>query len=263
MVERAAGLAGCRVWVTRPREQAAGLCALIRAAGGEPVNFPLVEIVVAPAAGTARALLAGIRPGDTCIFVSRNAVRLALELAPPFVAALGTCRVFAVGAGTAAELARHGIAATAGPGPAYGTADLLTLPDLQDANLRGHDVFIVRGAGGEPTLAQTLTARGARVQCAEVYQRARPEPDPAATETLWRTASPDIMVLTSAEAVATLVALTPPARQARLLATALVVISSRVASAARNAGFAGTVQVATGATDTGLLEALLAWRTPR
>lgn len=263
MVERAAGLSGCRVWVTRPRGQSDGLCALIRAAGGEPVEFPLLEIEAVQDGGAARSLLAAIRPGDICIFVSRNAVGLALEPAPDVVAALGACRVFAVGAGTAAELARHGVAAATGPGPAWGAADLLTRPELQEAAVHGRDVLIVRGAGGEPTLARVLMQRGAHVQYAEVYRRARPDLDLAATESLWRAAPPDIMVLTSAEAVATLVELTPPARQARLLATALAVISSRVAAAVRTAGFTGPVQVATAATDTGLLEALLAWRTHR
>lgn len=261
MVDERATLAGCRVWVTRPRAQAAALCELIRLAGGEPVNFPLVEIGAPPDAAAASAALAGAGSGYACIFVSRNSVRCALELVPALSSQLGPCAVFAVGAGTAAELAGYGIAAATGPGPAYGAADLLTLPALQAGAVRGRDVLIVRGAGGEPTLGVTLTARGARVRVAEVYRRVPPAADRTATGTLWHTAPPDIMVLTSAGAAGTLVQLTPAGRRAQLLATPIAVISERVAAAARDAGFTGPVRVAAGATDTELLEALLAWRT--
>lgn len=261
MVEARTALAGCRVWVTRPRAQADALCELIRVAGGEAVKFPLVEIGAPPDTAAARESLADAGSGYACIFVSRNSVRCALELAPALSSRLGSCMVFAVGAGTAAELAGHAITAATGPGPAYGAADLLTLPALQAGAVRGRGVLIVRGVEGEPTLVDTLSARGARIRVAEVYRRIPPAIDTVATGTLWHTVPPDIMVLTSAGAAGTLVELTPAARRAQLLATPLAVISERVAAAVRDAGFTGPVRVAAGATDNELLEALLAWRT--
>ncbi len=256
-------LAGCRVWITRPRAQAGALCALVQSAGGEAIPFPLVEIVPPVEEAAARTQLAGVDGRQACIFVSRNAVLCALALQPDLLRNVGAGRVFAVGAGTASELARHGIGAATGPGPAYGAADLLTHPALQSDAVRDRDVLIVRGSGGETVLADTLVARGARVHHAEVYRRAAPAPAPGALRALWQATPPDVIVLTSAEAVPTLVALTPDAQVQRLRDTALVVISPRVATAARNAGFSGVVRVAVAATDTGLLEALLAWRTHR
>lgn len=264
MNETAPSLNGCRVWVTRPRDRAAALCALVRAAGGEPVTFPLVEIAPAPDAAAARAQLAGVGTGpDIFIFVSPAAVHGALALQPDLPTLLANGQVYAVGGATAAELVRLGICATTGPGPAFGAADLLTHPGLREDVVRGRTVLIVKGVGGEPALAETLVIRGARVHQAEVYRRVPPRPDPEATAALWHRAPPDVIVLTSAGAVAALVMLTPALQQARLRATALVVISARVAATARGAGFTGAVQVAAAATDPGLLEALLSWKIQR
>jgi uroporphyrinogen-III synthase len=259
MADTAAPLAGCRVWVTRPRGQSARLCELVRGSGGEVLEFPLLEILPARDEAAARALLGRVAEHDFCIFISRSAVRHALRLCPGFGARLGSCRVLAVGAGTAAELAAAGIDAQCGPGPAFSAADLLTIPTLLEEAVRGRAVLIARGEGGGAMLGATLAARGARVCHVDVYRRAVPAPDPAAG-LLWRRSAPDVIVVTSAEAVRALLALTPPAHHTALLGTALIVISRRVRDAARAAGFAGAVVVASAASDAGLHESLLAWR---
>lgn len=254
------GLTGCCAWVTRPREQSAELCALIRARGGEPVEFPLTEIVSAPAPAAARAELRGIARHHCCVFVSRNAVRFALELCPDLAAQSGACRFFAVGAGTASELSRAGMHARTGPGPAYGSDDLLGLPELQSDSVQGRPVLIVRGVGGEATLRNVLSQRGASVREAEVYRRRRIELEPARVDALWQQSPPDVIVLTSAGGARYLIELTPAAQRGRLLRTALAVISGRVGAAARRAGFSGVIEVADAATDRGLCDSILAWR---
>ena len=261
MIESAAAaLSGCRVWVTRPRGQAQALCELIQGAGGAAVEFPLTEIVPAPDQDAARTALAQIAQHDIGIFISRNAVRYALDLEPALVNVRGKCQLFAVGAGTAAELSRFRIGAVTGPGPAYGSADLLTLPQLQAEVVRGRSVLIIRGTGGEENLRSILEQRGAVVRYAEVYQRRRPDHDANQLQLLWRQTPPDVIVLTSVSAVRALLDLTPAEQHARLLQSALVVISDRVCSTALRAGFTGTVLVAAGTTDSALFQTLLLWR---
>lgn len=255
-----AALADCRVWVTRPRAQAAVLCELIRAAGGEAVEFPLTEVVPAPDQDAARTALEQVAQYALCIFISRSAVRCALELCPSLGTLFGNCRVLAVGAGTAAELSRYRIEAATGPGPAYGSDDLLTLSQLQADAVRGRNVLIVRGTDGDAKLRNVLAQHGAVVRYAEVYQRRRPDHDMNQIRLRWRQAPPDVIVLTSAEGVSALQELTPGEHRARLMQTPLVVISDRVCAAARSAGFAAAVQVATSAGDAGLYQTLLAWR---
>jgi uroporphyrinogen-III synthase len=261
--ETGTALVGCRIWVTRPRDQAWVLCDLIRGAAGEAVEFPLMEIVAAPDPDAARTTLGRLAQFDLCIFISRNAVRCALALQPGLARAAGGCRMFAVGAGTAAELSGGGIKAASGPGPAHGADDLLTLPQLQAQAVRGCSILIVRGVGGEALLREELERRGARVQYAEVYQRRRPDPDRDRLRRLWQQTPPDVIVLTSTGGVRALPELTPLAEHTRLLRTALVVISDRVCAAARGAGFTGAVLVAAGASDLILFQTLLKWRSNR
>ncbi len=261
MTERMnAALDGCRIWVTRPRAQARALCDLIQGAAGEAVEFPLTEIVAAPDPDTARAMLVRVAQFDLCIFISRNAVRYALELRPELPVATGKCRMFAVGAGTAAELSRGRLEAVTGPGPAHGAADLLTLPQLQAVAVHGRSILVVRGLGGEALLRAELERRGAIVHYAEVYQRRRPEYDHSHLQRLWQQTPPDVIVLTSAGGVRALLELTPAGQHARLLQTTLVVISDRVNAAARRAGFTGAVLVTAGTSDLTLFQTLLKWR---
>ena len=254
------GLGGRRIWVTRPRAQARGLCDLVQAAAGEAVEFPLTEIVQAPDPDAAGSLLGRVAQFDLCIFISRNAVRHALELRPELAQTMGNCRVFAVGAGTAMELSRGRLDATTGPGPAHGAADLLTLPQLQAVAVHGRSILVVRGLGGEALLRAELERRGAFVQYAEVYQRRRPDYDQGHLQRLWQQSPPDVIVLTSAGGVRAMLELTPPGQHARLLQTTLVVISDRVGAAARRAGFSGALLVAAGTSDLTLFQTLLKWR---
>ncbi len=261
MTKRVNGaLDGCRIWVTRPRAQAQALCDLIQGAAGVAVEIPLTQIVPAPDPGAARAILAQVAQFDLCIFISRNAVRYALELRPELAQATGACRIFAVGAGTARELSGGGINASTGPGPAHGAAELLTLPQLQAEAVRGRSILVVRGLGGEALLREELERRGASVQYAEVYQRRRPDLDHDYVMGLWQQTPPDVIVLTSAGGVRTLLEMTPAGQHLLLLRTALVVISDRVCTTARRAGFTGAILVAAGASDLILFQTLLKWR---
>ena len=66
--------------VTRPAHQAARLCELIRAAGGEALAFPVLEIAPVEDAAPVRALLARRDEFDIALFVSSNAGDLAAAL---------------------------------------------------------------------------------------------------------------------------------------------------------------------------------------
>lgn len=161
-------LAGKRIIVTRPRELAQGLAALIRQAGGEPLLFPAIEIRDPENAGPARALLGRLQEFDLAVFVSPSAVRKALELA----GGRAWPRVAAVGSGTRHELEQRGFRNVLAPAGQADSEALLALPEL--AQVTGARVLILRGAGGRGLLGETLAARGARVETAECYRRVRP-----------------------------------------------------------------------------------------
>ena len=241
----ALALAGKRILVTRPRELAQGLAALIARAGGEPVLYPGLEIRDPEDAGAARAALARLEAFDLAVFVSPSAVRKALELrGAPWPAPV---RAAALGAGTRRELEARGVRTIIAPEDGADSEALLALPALQQ--VAGARVLILRGAGGRELLAETLAARGAQVSVVECYRRARPAAPGAPP-----TGALDAACANSGETLHNLVALLG---LARLRDTALFVPHERVAQRARDMGFA-VVEVA-GPGDAQMLARLLAY----
>ncbi|MBI2993569.1 MAG: uroporphyrinogen-III synthase [Gammaproteobacteria bacterium] len=249
-------LRGKAILVTRPRQQAQRLCDMIRAAGGRAIRIPAMTILPPQDDGPARLALQARAAYDAVIFVSRNAVLFAEKLSPEFVSAHSGKPVYAVGAGTAAELEMRGIDAMTPRGDQYGSEALLELASLKEERVRGRSVLIVRGIEGRMILCRELTRRGARVTSAEVYRRAAPEPDPAGLRRMWRDEPPDVIVITSVQGLEQLVSMTDPEWRAALLGTALVTISGRVARRASGLGFRAPVRVARAASDEGLMDTI-------
>lgn len=235
--------------MTRPREQAAGLCALIETAGGRAICFPAVSIVPPPDPAAAAGLLSG--PADLLVFVSRNAVERSLPLFPGGRLPGGP-RLAAVGKATAGALAAAGRAPDLVPAGRYDSESLLALPELQ--NLRGRRVVIVRGQGGRALLGDTMAERGADLSYAEVYRRALPDADPAPLLARWAK-DVQLVTATSGEILDNLVTLLGDTGRAPLVSTPLAVVSERTREAARELGFV-RVELADRADDSSLVAAL-------
>ena len=73
-------LSGRRIVVTRPKGQAETLLALIRQAGGEPLEIPVLQIDDLADLAPFYSVLERLGSFDMAIFVSRNAVRKAFAL---------------------------------------------------------------------------------------------------------------------------------------------------------------------------------------
>ncbi len=234
-------LAGKRILVTRPRELAGGLAALIAQAGGEPVLFPTIEIRDPQEPARAQALVARLPEFDLAVFVSPSAVRKAMPLA----AGGAWPRVAAVGEGTRRELERHGLRGVISPPGQPDSEALLALAEL--SQVAGSRVLILRGAGGRELLAETLAARGAKVEVAECYRRVRPEAPPPEGRI-------DAACVSSGEALANLVAMLG---RERLELAPVFVPHPRVEAQARELGLRRPVLAAPG--DAGMLAALVAY----
>jgi uroporphyrinogen-III synthase len=236
-------LAGKRILVTRPRELAQGLAALIVGAGGEPVLYPAIEILDPADPAPARSRLARAQEFDLVVFVSPTAVRRAGTLrGAPWPEGL---RAAALGEGTRRELEAAGLRDIVAPGERADSEALLALPELR--RLEGRRVLIVRGAGGRALLGETLAARGARVEYAECYRRARPASS-APRGAL------DGACVNSGEARENLVALLGTAR---LRALPLFVPHERVARLARALGLEAPVLA--GPSDAQMLSRMVAY----
>jgi uroporphyrinogen-III synthase len=244
-------LAGKRIVVTRPREQAAGLAALIRESGGEPLLFPALEIRPPADPGKAGALMERLEEFDLAIFVSRNAVVHGLELARarragrPWPARLA---VATLGPGSRRELERLGFTDVITPEGEADSEALLALP--QFTALEGRAVLIVRGEGGREFLGEALAGRGARVSYAECYRRARPGIDPAPLAAALERGAVDAVTVSSAEGLANLLALLGPGAQQRLRQVTLFVPHRRVAEAAARLGMREAIVAGPGDAET-------------
>lgn len=238
-------LAGLAVLVTRPVERADGLVERIAAAGGRPLRLPVIEIVP----------LELVRPPQpwtyaALLFVSPAAVShglRALALSPRDAPPLG-----AVGQATAHALRQAGFRVDIGPGDSGDSEGLLACAALSREHIAGRHVLIVRGEGGRERLATELVERGAQVDYAEVYRRARPSRyDPEVV------AACDIVTATSGEGLENLLALVTEADRARLLTLPLAASAARIAELAREHGFSGPIVSAARPGDAGLMEAIL------
>lgn len=247
-------LGGRGVLVTRPAAQAEALCRLIAAAGGEPVPFPTVDIQpTADPDGAAALLTAG---WDIIVFISRNAVEQASQLAPTALSS-ERAQLAAVGRATAEAMKRAGLTPSLVPAAGFDSEALLALPALRQ--VAGRRVLIVRGEGGRALLGTALSERGAQVRHAEVYRRGLPAADAAAELTHWRRTL-GLLTATSDEVLHNLLALVPAAAHAWLKGLPLAVLSARNADTARGLGFAH-VAVAPQPGDAGMLAALCALAT--
>lgn len=250
-------LQGRRVWITRPEHQSQSLSALVRAAGGEVLIVPAIEISKKPIPDTERQLLADLAEGDIAIFVSRNAAGFIGQVLKDPRSRFSGVTVLAVGSGTRDALLQEGIDAVISPASGSGSEALLELGVLQEASVRGRNIVILRGAGGRELLRETLLQRGAKVGIVELYYRRKPQLSAATVKNLWHQSPPDVIVITSGDGLKNLVDITPGRYREILFNAPLVVISDRVRELALASGFILTPQVASNAGDSELMQTIL------
>ncbi|MFC4310448.1 uroporphyrinogen-III synthase [Steroidobacter flavus] len=243
-------LAELTVLVTRPASQAAGLCEQIQQKGATAIAFPAVEI---------EPVTAAVASGhDLIIFVSVNAVAHGVHL----IEKSPTARVAAIGKATAAALKQTSLPADIVPEAGFNSEALLAHPDLTLPD--GAKVLIVRGSGGRELMQESFSARGLVVETLDVYRRVRPTIDDAtrdALETRWQNEGIDVVTATSIETLHNLIGMLSDRGRALLRETALLAASRRIADAAAEAGWNGTLIVANGADDASMIGALANWRT--
>ena len=245
-------LAGRGIVVTRPASQAAPLAAMIRAAGGRPILFPVLEILDTADIAPLIAAADGLDRFDLAIFISPNAVLRAMNQIVARRSWPPGLRAAAVGKGSARELKRFGITDVIAPARAFDSEGLLALPELQQ--VAGRRVVIFRGDGGRELLGDTLAARGADVEYVECYRRARPRADAAPLLRAWARNEVDAVTVTSSEGLRNLFEMVGRLGQSWLKRTPLLAPHPRIAAAARELGCGNVMETAPG--DEGLMNAL-------
>jgi len=248
-------LAGRHIVVTRPAEQAQHLAALISAAGGEVVLFPLLTISAVDDPAPLAAIAARLEQFDLAVFVSPTAVDRALRTILAGRRWPEQTAVATVGKGSERALASFGLTRVIAPQLRFDSEALLELPELQ--NMTGKRVVIFRGDGGRELLGASLIARGASVEYLTCYRRGKPLGDAAPLRELWDRGALDALTVTSSEGLHNLYAMLDGAARESLLRTPLFVPHSRIAAEAGKLGLARVVATPPG--DEGLMEGLIAY----
>lgn len=244
-------LAGLKIAVTRPRDQAVQLAQRIEQAGGIPLLFPLLDIAPVQDQQALREQLSRLAQFDLTTFISPNAVQYGMAAIRAAGGLPRALRIATIGQGSAKALRELGIADVIAPAERFDSEGLLALPELQD--VAGWRVLILRGDGGRELLGDTLKARGATVEYAACYRRSKLQQDVAAL----LEAAPDALTVTSSEALEHLWQMPGDAQRDSLCGIPLFVPHERIAGLARRQGWRQVLL--TGAGDDGLLSALIAW----
>jgi uroporphyrinogen-III synthase len=246
------------VLVTRPADQASGLCEALRNAGYRTNHQPLLELeAVEELSGKQRRCLMDLDSYQHVVFVSANAVRYGMDYIAGFWPQLPVGLAwYAVGSQTAALLEQSGLRGVNRPQQDMSSEGLLALPQLQQ--VANESVLIIRGEGGRTTLQEELERRGAQVDTLECYRRSCPALAPGEMAKLLEREQTEVVLISSGEGFTNMVALLSPQERTKFRDVCLIVPSSRVAEMAAESGFSRVITAAN-ASDEAMRDALGQW----
>lgn len=254
-------LKGAGVLVTRPAHQAQAFCHMIEQAGGVPLRFPVLEILAPRDSGRLDALIDRLDDFDIALFISPNAVSMAVNRIHARRTWPEKLRLGAVGQKSAQELSRAGHPAHICPPRRFDSEALLEEPELQD--VAGKRIVIFRGDGGRELLGDTLKERGAVVEYAEAYRRGRPDADTGKLLIHWSRGELHLVTSTSSEGLRNLFDMVGKLGRMWLRKTPLLVGAPRMVETARELGFSGDPWVAEDPSDESMMHAVLQWARSR
>ena len=162
-------LAGWRVLVTRPRDQAASLADELQASGGEPIIYPTIQLEPPPSwAPLDRALAAADSGYAWVVFTSASAVRLtcARAVETGTFERLKGLRAAAVGTETARAATEAGLRVAVTPRDGEQRAE--GLAEALGALEPGTRILFPQTIGGREYLRDALTSRGCVVDVVPV-----------------------------------------------------------------------------------------------
>ena len=241
--------------VTRARAQASELSRQLDALGAEPIELPAIRIEPCIDSEEVRRTVEALHTYALVCLTSANGVGLLFEAMASQgrdARALANASVAAIGAGTEAALAAHGVIADIVP-ERFVAEELVEA--LRKLELEGKPVLVARAAEAREVLPDALRKQGAKVDVVTLYETVAEEPDPEALE---RAKDADFITFTSSSTVTNFM----EASSNGIPAGAKVISIGPITSEAiREAGLSVDVETVRHPTQ-GLVEALLGAAAP-
>ena len=191
-------LHGKKVVVTRARAQASELSRQLDALGAEPIELPAIRIEPCIDSEEVRRTVEALHTYALVCLTSANGAGLLFEAMASQgrdARALANASVAAIGAGTEAALAAHGVIADIVP-ERFVAEELVEA--LRKLELEGKPVLVARAAEAREVLPDALRKQGAKVDVVTLYETVAEEPDPEALE---RAKDADFITFTSSSTV--------------------------------------------------------------
>lgn len=258
-------LFGKRILVTRTRSQASNLVRGIEDLGGEPYEFPVIDIAMPQSASLTQTdvALANLEPYDWVFFTSVNGVEYFfkhLERLGKDIRALYKARICAVGPATKEALRERGIASEELPGRFQAEG---LLESFGSALQAGQQVLLPRGDLARAWLPEVLREKGLSVTEAVMYETVPVGDDDDELLKLLEEGGVHAVTFTSSSTVTNLLSalsrmgIADPVKA--LQGSAIACIGPVTAKTATEAGLQVSI-LAEEATIDSLLEALCSWK---
>ncbi len=223
------------VMVTRPKPQGEILSDQIRAAGGEVVYFPTIEIKPPEDMALFTQNIERLDHYDWVIFVSPQSVYQSMPIIKKYWPQFPVnVKVAALGGGTVDALREAHLSVDVSPTEDWSSEGLLDDEAFQE--LAHKNVALICGESGRELLAETLTIRGVNLTNIIAYQRCLPQVDVSKYVRLLQEHKIDIVLCTSGEILYNLKILLEKA-WADLRTVPVVVISERMKLLAKQLEF--------------------------
>ena len=196
-------LMGKRIVVTRAREQAGQLTALLEREGAEVLELPFIKVERDFNRQQLGEILAGIATYEWILFTSTNGVRFFFELfykAFDDIRCLGPMRIAAVGAATAREIEKHKLKVDLIPEKANG--DALADALIKNESIDNIQILVITGNQNRETLVQRLETEGqAIVDTLPLYKTSQTDLNQHPAAVRFREEGADAVLFTSSSTV--------------------------------------------------------------
>ena len=235
-------LAGCRILVTRTREQSSGLALSLRGLGAEVIEVPTIRIVPPRSYAPLDAALAVVADYDVLLVTSVNTARVLAGRNPP--PGPGQPHRVAIAPATAPDCHSVGLRVDLQPAPSVAESVVRELaPSAQ-----GKRMLLPQAAEARDLLPDALRNAGAVVDRVEAYRNELEERSRGLLEELFRgeQGKVDAVTFTSSSTVKNFLALLPEASRATALSRVRACSIGPVTSATlRDYGWQPAVEAAT------------------